>query len=311
MIRLNVQNKLQYTFGGKFFVFGHFYPNTGINQSELANKSRYFIANDPYFQYRCDYAKQGLSGRGWDMKDREVTLKIKKQEIHYIRSSQEEKKEDMKQTHKNTGGGARGGRGGKTLRRGAYMRFIMGENRLHWPPCYWSPRAGLNTSILYLTTGEWNSVPTVELIGIKPLIALKSQLVCQWKVPWASCPWWPPQQSLVTVATQTASEVCIKLGRPRVVEEATNIQDGLRVITLSLLHQESLWIHSRNRLPEGRTLSHFKAHRKNKNTINKQEFGTGSSRKILLFLLLNFNAVSFNLCDLTVRPIYTNYTVKH
>ena len=33
----------QYTFGGKFSVFGYFYPNTGINQSELAHESRDFI----------------------------------------------------------------------------------------------------------------------------------------------------------------------------------------------------------------------------------------------------------------------------
>ena len=37
------QNKLQYTFGRKFSVFGYFCPNTDINQSELANESRYFI----------------------------------------------------------------------------------------------------------------------------------------------------------------------------------------------------------------------------------------------------------------------------
>ena len=41
--RLNVHNKLQYTFGWKFSVFGYSYPNRGINQSELANESRDFI----------------------------------------------------------------------------------------------------------------------------------------------------------------------------------------------------------------------------------------------------------------------------
>ena len=43
IIRPKVQNKLQCTFGGKFSVFGYSYPNTGINKSELANESRYFI----------------------------------------------------------------------------------------------------------------------------------------------------------------------------------------------------------------------------------------------------------------------------
>ena len=43
IIRLNVRNKLQYTFGGRFSMFWYSYPNTGINQSELANESRYFI----------------------------------------------------------------------------------------------------------------------------------------------------------------------------------------------------------------------------------------------------------------------------
>ena len=40
-----MQNKLQYTFGGKFSVFGYSYPKTDINQSEIANESRYFIMN--------------------------------------------------------------------------------------------------------------------------------------------------------------------------------------------------------------------------------------------------------------------------
>ena len=39
IIRLNVQNELQYTFGGNFSVFGYSYPNMGNNQSELANES--------------------------------------------------------------------------------------------------------------------------------------------------------------------------------------------------------------------------------------------------------------------------------
>ena len=41
-----MQKKLQYTFGGKFSVFEYSNPNTGINQSELANKSRYFIIHN-------------------------------------------------------------------------------------------------------------------------------------------------------------------------------------------------------------------------------------------------------------------------
>ena len=40
-----MQNKFQYTFGGKFSVFGYSDPNTDINQSELASESRYFIKN--------------------------------------------------------------------------------------------------------------------------------------------------------------------------------------------------------------------------------------------------------------------------
>ena len=43
MIKLSLQNKLQNTFREKFSVFGYSYPNTDINQSELANKLRYFV----------------------------------------------------------------------------------------------------------------------------------------------------------------------------------------------------------------------------------------------------------------------------
>ena len=38
-------NKLQYTFGGKFTVFGYSYPNTGINQSEHVNGSHFIVIN--------------------------------------------------------------------------------------------------------------------------------------------------------------------------------------------------------------------------------------------------------------------------
>ena len=40
---MDVQNKLQYTFGGKVSAFGYSSPNTNINQSELAKESRHFI----------------------------------------------------------------------------------------------------------------------------------------------------------------------------------------------------------------------------------------------------------------------------
>ena len=40
---VNVQHKLQYTFGGRFSVLGYYYPNMGINQSESAYEACYFI----------------------------------------------------------------------------------------------------------------------------------------------------------------------------------------------------------------------------------------------------------------------------
>ena len=49
-----MQNKFQYTFGGKFFTLGEKmfggkkeYPSSGINQPELVNESRYFILYHP------------------------------------------------------------------------------------------------------------------------------------------------------------------------------------------------------------------------------------------------------------------------
>ena len=57
--RLNVLNKLLYTFMGKFSLFGYSHPNTVINQSALANESRYFILYSNMTNIRGFYSSRG------------------------------------------------------------------------------------------------------------------------------------------------------------------------------------------------------------------------------------------------------------